>query len=263
LIDGFYRLLAALGYTHPLHLGFVCVIVGLVAGAFLFSLGDLVWKKANLRTSAGHALVLAFVFVFPAVLFGVFDWMYFYDAARSSPVRIKMILSLAVFLLLAAGIILRGEPKIKSGVMVGIYAAALAGTMGLSFFGAELVSAGTGAAPTAENAPAPGAESAAAPAAESASAGTADDLRAGAVIFASNCQGCHPGGGNLVVAGLPLKQAQQLGSFETFVTFVHDPRMPDGSRGPMPAFASEQLSDAQARRLYAYIRFMMDDPAWK
>ena len=84
-----------------------------------------------------------------------------------------------------------------------------------------------------------------------------------ATFFASNCQACHAGGGNAVIAELPLKKAKQLESFEEFSSFIHDPRMPDGSRGPMPAFPPEKLSDAQDRKLYAYILSMLDDPAWK
>jgi mono/diheme cytochrome c family protein len=82
-------------------------------------------------------------------------------------------------------------------------------------------------------------------------------------MFASNCQSCHDGGGNQVMPNRPLKEAKQLDSFEQFVAFVHNPRLPDGSQGPMPSFSAEVLNDAQARKLYAYIRSMLKDPAWK
>jgi mono/diheme cytochrome c family protein len=67
----------------------------------------------------------------------------------------------------------------------------------------------------------------------------------------------------VVIAELPLKSAEQLQSFESFEQFIHDPQLPDGSKGPMPAFPPEKLSEAQDRKLYAYIRSMLDDEAWQ
>jgi mono/diheme cytochrome c family protein len=268
LIDGFYRVMGTLGFTHPLHLVFAYVPVGLVAGAFFFSLGAVLWRKQNLRLSAGHAIVLAFVSVFPAVLFGVFDWMHYYDASPSFAIRMKMILSLALFVLLAAAMVLQGESRARPGVLTGVYSAALACVLALGYFGAELVYHGPTATAPPPKIAAPSfeetsGEQAAAPKA-GASGAAAEDLQAGKVIFASNCQGCHAGGGNQVIPSLPLREAKkQLASFEEFAAFVHDPRLPDGSRGPMPAFPANVLSDTQARKLYGYIESMLDDPAWK
>jgi mono/diheme cytochrome c family protein len=291
LLEKFYGMLAAIGLTQRVHLLFAHVPIGLVAGALFFSLGAYIWKRRNLRLSAGHALVLAFIFIFPTVLFGVFDWMYFYGASLTSAIKMKMLLSVVVFLLLAAGIILRGEKRVKPGVMLGIYALAFAAMIGLGRFGADLGLGQAGAqpaqqAPPGEQVPAGGEQPAAgkqqavaqaaqqppaeeqapvkaAVAGRGAAPASQEDIASGKVIFASNCQACHAGGGNAVIAELPLKKAKQLESFEEFSSFIHDPRMPDGSKGPMPAFSPEKLSDAQDRKLYAYILSMLDDPAWQ
>jgi mono/diheme cytochrome c family protein len=267
LIDGFYRLMGSLGFTHPLHLVFAYIPVGLIAGAFLLSLLAVIRRRQNLRVSAGHAGVLALVFVFPAVLFGVFDWMHYYDASSSPAIRLKMILSLALFVLLAAALVLRGEPRVGSGVLTGVYAAAFACVLALGYFGAEIVYHGPAAAEAPAKIAAPSFEEIGGEqesgAAQAAPSGAAEDLQAGKVIFASNCQGCHAGGENQVIPSLPLKEAKQLDSFEQFVSFVHDPRLPNGAKGPMPAFPADVLSDTQARKLYAYIRSMLNDPAWK
>ena len=267
MIEGFYRLLAATGFTQRVHLVFAYVPVGLLTGAVFFSLGAYFWKKEDLRISAAHAVVLAFIFVFPSVLFGVFDWMHFYQAVLSFPIKMKMILSLALMLLLAAGIILRGEKKVKPGVMLGIYALAFGAMIGLVRFGSALVFGGAGNV-SEQTVEAPD-ESSITIRRETGSAdrdqasASGEDVRSGEVIFASNCQGCHPRGENIVVPDLPLKDAKQLESLQTFATFIHDPRLPDGSRGPMPAFPPDKLSEAQDQKLYAYIRSMLDDPAWR
>jgi mono/diheme cytochrome c family protein len=163
----------------------------------------------------------------------------------------KMILSLALLLVLAAAIILQGEQKTTRVLLPGLYLLALAAVAGLSMYGARLVYA----APY-------GASNAATPSAQ-APVPAEEDIHNGEIIFASNCQGCHPRGTNTVVPELPLKEAKQLESFESFQDFVHDPRLPDGSPGPMPDFPPERLSDRQDRQLYAYIRSMLEDPAWQ
>jgi len=76
---------------------------------------------------------------------------------------------------------------------------------------------------------------------------------AGAELFESHCASCHRGGENVVVPLLPLKGSKKLADFETFLSFVRDPRMPDGSVGAMPAFGQSSLSDEQARMLYRYL----------
>ncbi len=50
-----------------------------------------------------------------------------------------------------------------------------------------------------------------------------------------------------------LNTAPQLKDFDTFVSFIRDPRMPDGSKGIMPQFTVRKISDQQARELYKYI----------
>jgi hypothetical protein len=124
LIDGFYHAIKAFGLIQRVHLVFAYVPVGLVTGAVFFSLGAYTWKKNELRVSASHAVLLAFIFVFPSVLFGVFDWMYFYEARMSFAVKMKMALSLALILFLAGAIILRGEEKIRPVVRFILYVSA-------------------------------------------------------------------------------------------------------------------------------------------
>lgn len=76
---------------------------------------------------------------------------------------------------------------------------------------------------------------------------------AGEKIFNRECSRCHPDGGNIIVAGLPLKGSRVLANFRTFIAFIRHPKMPDGSQGSMPSFPKSKLSDWRARELYHYI----------
>lgn len=76
---------------------------------------------------------------------------------------------------------------------------------------------------------------------------------AGESLFRSRCVACHPGGGNPMMPQLPLRGSPQLADFNTFVTFLRDPRLPDGSRGPMPPFSAATITPQQAESLYRYI----------
>jgi len=112
--------------------------------------------------------------------------------------------------------------------------------VGLGWYGARLVYGGWS----------PGAAQAA-----PAAGGTAviASAPAGQKIFADNCSACHPNGGNVVVAELPLKTSKKLASLATFTAFIRSPTMPDGSAGGMPAFGTDQISDKQSGELYSYI----------
>lgn len=79
------------------------------------------------------------------------------------------------------------------------------------------------------------------------------DNSAGAKIFDDLCKRCHPGGGNIIVPSLPLKSSGKLSDFKTFLAFIRNPGMPDGSEGIMPRFSKRQVSDREAKRLYQYV----------
>jgi hypothetical protein len=44
-----------------------------------------------------------------------------------------------------------------------------------------------------------------------------------------------------------------LADFKTFLNFIRHPKMPDGSKGDMPAYTKYKISDRQAERLYQFI----------
>jgi mono/diheme cytochrome c family protein len=91
--------------------------------------------------------------------------------------------------------------------------------------------------------------------------GNTQPFEAGQKIFVANCSGCHPHGGNILRPNLPLKGSPRLTNFETFSAFIRTPKMPDGSRGPMPAFPPMKIPEEDAKALYGYISHVLDQPS--
>jgi uncharacterized membrane protein len=234
-VDAFYDFLDRIGYMHPIHPAMVHMPIGLVVGAVAFIGMSAFARFRHFRASAHHALVLALVFWFPTVVFGIMDWQRYLGGAWLFAIKVKMALAAVLLILLVAGIIL-GIRKASLHVLVPIYGLSFAVVVVLGYFGGQLVYAGL----------APGG-----PAIYS----------AGQKVFDNNCTGCHAHGGNVIDPNLPLALAPQLTRFEDFARFIRDPRMPDGTVGAMPAFPSEKISDAQARQLYDYIVHVIVKPA--
>ena len=76
---------------------------------------------------------------------------------------------------------------------------------------------------------------------------------AGEKLFNLNCSRCHPNGGNVIFPNLPLRGSSKLADFKTFLSFIRDPKMPDGSEGVMPIFSKKQISYHEAKALYQYV----------
>jgi uncharacterized membrane protein len=139
MIDDLYVLLAKLGFKEPLHSPITHMPIGLVAGALIFFLVAIVFKKKNLVLTARHASILAFIFVFPTILLGVMDWIHFYHATLFTPIKIKMALASVALIVLGAGIILGSEIKLHTMTMTLLYVVAFFVMIGLGYFGSGIV----------------------------------------------------------------------------------------------------------------------------
>ncbi len=248
MIDSLYQWLAGIGFKDPLHAPITHFPIGLAIGALLFFLGALIFSRKSLVLTARHVAILAFLFAFPTILFGVFDWLHFFKGVLLTEIKIKMILAAVVLVVLAVGIILGSEIRVRTVPLLIVYALASVAVIGLGYFGGRLVYGGWSAS-TAAAQVAPEAAPSAAPQAPA----QAPPSKAGEALFAANCQACHPNGGNIITAQLPLKTSKYLASEQAFVGFIRAPKMPDGSPGGMPAFTPDLLGDRQARDLYQYI----------
>jgi uncharacterized membrane protein len=139
MIDDLYELLARFGFQEPLHSPITHMPIGLAVGAFIFFLVAVFFKRKNLVLTARHASILAFIFVFPTILLGVFDWVHFYHATLFTPIKIKMGLATFALLFLGAGIILGSEIKLHTTSMTLLYAATCIVMVGLGYFGAGII----------------------------------------------------------------------------------------------------------------------------
>ncbi len=241
MIDGLYQFLASIGFNEPLHPPITHMPVGLVAGALIFFLVAIILKRKNFVPCARHVAILAFVFAFPTILFGVFDWLYFYKAALITPIIIKMILAGLVVIVLGTGIILGSEIKLHSMWMTIIYALAFICVIGLGYFGAGLIY-GRGTS-------------------ESATSLT-EQQRSGREIFARNCTACHANGGNSINPEYPLRTTVLLENREEFIAFLRNPAAMVGESSRMPLFSEERMSDQAATAVYDYIKAMVAT-TWK
>jgi len=250
MIDAVYALLKSFGFDEPLHPPLTHMPIGLVTGALVFILLALFLRRKEFAPSARHAALLAFVFLFPTILFGVFDWIHYYHGALMPAIEIKMALAALVLVVLGAVIILGGEIRFQGTWLAVLLALAFVAVTGLGYLGGSIVSGRAFALPA----------SATAKAASASSPGQEVDpaFARGRQIFGASCQACHGNGGNAIVASLPLKSSAKLASPETLSAFVRNPHMPDGSAGQMPSFPPDQLSAADLADLYVYV-----SRAWK
>jgi mono/diheme cytochrome c family protein len=251
MIDSVYRFLSGLGFSDPLHPPIVHVPIGLVIGALVALAVAILFKRDKLVITARHLSILALIFVFPSILFGVFDWIHFFHGALLPAIKIKMFLAGGLLVLLGIGIVIGGEEKPHLVSMSVIYVLSFVSVVALGWFGAGLLY-GRGA-PVAEKVTigvARGAAPLPAPLPRLKTTGAAPD---GAALFAVNCQSCHPSGGNIIEAKLPIKGSARLAELKTFQAFIRAPTMPDGKTGAMPAFSDDELESAQVQALYLYL----------
>jgi uncharacterized membrane protein len=139
MIDDLYVLLAKLGFNEPLHSPITHMPIGLTVGALIFFSVAILFKRKNLVLTARHASILAFIFVFPTILLGVFDWVHFYHATLYTPIKIKMGLAGLALCILGTGIILGSEIKLHTVSMAIVYAAAFLVMTGLGYLGSGII----------------------------------------------------------------------------------------------------------------------------
>ena len=223
-----YQALASIGFTDPLHPALAHMPIGFAAGSLILSFGALILKRPLWKLSAQHCLVLAWLFWFPTVILGFMDWQHYYGGAWIPYIIAKLFLSGLLFILLSLGSFLIITDRGESKAILAIYALCFFTVVGLGYCGGRLVFEGLAQAPP------PGQE-------------------AGKKLFVLHCQACHPHGGNIIIPQYPIMRSPGLKEFNTFLTYIRDPHLLNGSKGPMPDFPPSQISEAQARELYRYL----------
>jgi len=224
-----YFYLQKIGFSHPIHPALIHIQIGLVIGAFIFMLIALVFKRENYPTTARRCAVLSLTFLFPASFLGVTDWWYFYAGAWSVAIKIKFALTGVLVILLSAAIVM--ETKKIGGLLsrTVIYFLCVAAVTGLGYFGAELIYPGRGYVVKDER------------------------LKAGETLYIAHCAGCHPKGGNSMNIELPVVGPSHLRDPKAFASFNRRPLRPDGSKGLMPAYPEDKISDEEMTLIYRYV----------
>jgi mono/diheme cytochrome c family protein len=227
-----YRALADIGYLDPLHPPFSHFPIGLVTASLIFGLVALIWRRPRFWITARHCLWLAWLFVFPTVLFGFMDWQHYYHGAWMLLIVIKICLASFLFVLLTIGLILQYKGWGESKLILVIYLLGFFAVVGLGYCGGKVVFEGPSSA---------------------GAAGASLEVKAGEKIYAQNCRACHPGGKNVIMPNHPIIGSDRLSTFPVFRDWIRNPRLPDGGKGAMPAFSPGKISTEQARELYRYV----------
>lgn len=223
-----YQFLLKHNYGLPLHPPVTHMPTGLIVGAVVFFLVALIFKRRNFLTTAHHCIVLALIFLFPAAFLGFSDWYHFYAGVWSFHIKVKIALTGALLIFLATAVIM--EIKNIGGLMnkLAIYLLCLAAVVGVGHFGGQMVFPQNSAASPIE-------------------------LRDGEKLYAAHCGGCHPNGGNVINSTLPVVASPQLKNLNTFIKYNRNPLRPDGSKGVMPTFPKEKITDQDLEQIYKYI----------
>ncbi len=234
MTDQIYHLLNRMGYDHPIHPPLTHMLIGLVVGAFIFNIISILFKRPSLEQTARHCIFLAYLFLFPMALLGYLDWQHYFAGAWLHPIKIKLTLTAVFFILSSLAILLSWKfPRSKANL--ALYSLCFLTLTGLGYYGGDLAF---------------GCRSPTAP----------EEYGVGAKIFSTECSSCHPQGGNIITPNMPLRGAPQLANYEAFVAFLRNPALPDGSKGVMPNFPPEKISDQEQKDLYEYIMNVLENP---
>ncbi len=228
-MESIYQFLHKHDYNLPLHPPVTHLPTGLVIAAFLFLILALIFKRNTFIATSRNCIFMALIFFFPAVFLGFTDWYHFYGGAWIFQIKMKVILTGALLIFLLAATVV--EIKKIGGPMTKfvIYLLCVVAVVGIGHYGGQLVFCEAGAV-------------------------SSSDVSQGEKLYVANCGGCHPNGGNIINSKLPVIGSPQLKDMNTFVQFNRNPLRPDGSKGAMPAFPKERISDQEMKHIYDYVK---------
>lgn len=226
MLNAFYDLLNRIGYPHPVHPSEVHMPIGLIIGAFIFAVVALIFRNQKSALTAQLCLILAFIWIFPTILFGVMDWQHFYAGAWIEPIKIKLITTSILVVLLAASLYLGRKYGPASAKVLPVYFLCVVAVFILGYFGGQLTFGGRTIEGPAE-------------------------FRAGQQIYAVRCTACHLNGGNVLEPGKPLLHSPLIANQQALQFWLNHPA------APMPAFPDSTLPPAKVKELYAYIANVM------
>lgn len=138
MIESLYTLLAAIGFTHPLHPMLTHVPMGMIIGMVLFAAFGVVAKNTTLMQTAFHCSVLALAAIFPVIGAGLLDWLHLLQGSWNPYIIAKMILATILTGLLILAVIWKRRGASPARMLL-VYLFCLACAAGLGYSGGELV----------------------------------------------------------------------------------------------------------------------------
>lgn len=131
-----YETLNQIGFTHPLHPAITHLPMGLVMGAFIFTVLSI--RVPILAKTAHHCVILALVFLIPTMFVGIMDWQYFYQGEWSGLILTKFILAgiLGVFLFIT--MMMGRRENTPKTLLWAAYGLCLLTAIGLGFTGGQI-----------------------------------------------------------------------------------------------------------------------------
>lgn len=138
MVEGFYALMKSVGFTHPMHPVLTHAPMGMIIGMLLFGLLSLKWQDKHFSLTAYYCSVVALLSIFPTAMFGIMDWLQFYEGDWLTVIKVKMILTVVLTGLLVFSIILRNRGASRQQLVI-VYFLCMACAGGLGYSGGELV----------------------------------------------------------------------------------------------------------------------------
>ncbi len=133
-----FKLLAMVGFTHPLHPALTHIPMGMVMGAFFFGLAGVGLKKPELLKSATHCIGLGLLFILPTAFAGYLDWQHTYEGTWEMLIIIKMVLAVVITVLMGIAFQLGRKEETDPKILLAVYILCLLCAVGLGFSGGEL-----------------------------------------------------------------------------------------------------------------------------
>ena len=134
-----FKILTSIGFNHPLHPIATHLPMGMVMGLFLFGMASYFFKNPELAKTAYYCAILAFIGMFPTILFGYMDWQHFYSGQWLLLIKIKIVLACVLMVLLAGFVVIGRKESTTPALRLVFYILCMMAATGLGYCGGTLV----------------------------------------------------------------------------------------------------------------------------
>jgi uncharacterized membrane protein len=134
-----FDFLGKIGFTHPVHLVFTHVPMGMVLGALIFRLVSFLPKMKVLAKTAYLCVILGLIGTIPAILAGYLDWQHRFGGELDVLIILKMLLTLVLIGLLLSVAIKDDPENRRLNKITGFYLLAGLVVLGMGYIGGDLL----------------------------------------------------------------------------------------------------------------------------